>query len=347
MIKKKFRFTSTAVDCYFDASFRELAQLVDKKKAIIITDENVFAAHKAKFNKWNVITLKPGEAYKIQPTADAIIEQLIAFQADRQSVLIGVGGGVVTDLTGYVASVYMRGIRFGFVPTSILAMVDASIGGKNGIDVGAYKNMVGVIRQPSFLFYDLSLLKTLPDQEWSNGFAEIIKHACILDKKMFDLLASTTLEKLKRSKQALSALILRNVELKSAVVKRDEFETADRRLLNFGHTLGHALETQYELTHGQAISLGMVFAAWLSSLLNGFKDPGYVEIVLSNYGLPTRAHFDVDKVFNVLKMDKKRISKTMNYVLLQKIGKGIVRPIEVAELKGFLDAYNTFNKQRK
>lgn len=347
MVKKKFRFTNAIVDCYVDASFSALAKLVDKTKAIIITDDHVFAAHKNKFNNWNVITLKPGEAYKIQPTADAIIEQLIAFKADRQSVLVGVGGGVVTDLTGYVASIYMRGIRFGFVPTSVLAMVDASIGGKNGIDVGEYKNMVGVIRQPSFLLYDFSFLKTLPESEWSNGFAEIIKHASILDKKMFDHLASSNLSKIRNNKSMLAALVLRNVELKSSVVKKDEFETGDRRLLNFGHTLGHALETQYELTHGQAISLGMVFAAWLSSLLLGYKDPGSVETVLCAYGLPTRAHFDVDKVFNVLMMDKKRISKTMHYVLLQKTGKGIVRSIEVDELKGYLHAYNTLNKQKQ
>lgn len=347
MIKKKYRFSSTAVDCYFDASFRELKTLVDKDKTIIITDEHVFAAHKAKFKGWNVITLKPGEQYKVQPTADAIVEQLIGFQADRQSVLIGVGGGVVTDITGYVASVFMRGIRFGFVPTSILAMVDASIGGKNGIDVGPYKNMVGIIRQPNFLFYDLSFLKTLPDQEWSNGFAEIIKHACILDKKMFDFLASTHLEKIRKNKSALADLILRNVELKSSVVKRDEFETGDRKLLNFGHTLGHALETQYELTHGQAVSLGMVFAAWLSALLLGFKDPAKVEAVLGAYGLPTRAHVDVDRVFNVLRMDKKRVSKTISYVLLQKTGKALIHPIAVGELRGLLDAYNTFNTEKR
>ena len=152
MNKKKFTFSSASVDFYFEALFSRLDTVVDRKKAIIITDANVFDAHQSKFKNWNVITLKPGEEYKVQPTADAIIEQLIAFQADRKSILVGVGGGVVTDLTGYVASIFMRGIQFGFVPTSLLAMVDASIGGKNGIDVGQYKNMVGIIRQPSFIY---------------------------------------------------------------------------------------------------------------------------------------------------------------------------------------------------
>jgi 3-dehydroquinate synthase len=339
MKKKTFRFSSSSVDIYFGASLARLSSVVDKKKAVLVTDENVFKAHASKFRNWNVITLKPGEEYKVQPTADAIIEQLIAFQADRQSVLIGIGGGVITDITGYVASVYMRGIAFGFVPTSLLAMVDASIGGKNGIDVGEYKNMVGVIRQPSFLFYDYGLLKSLPRQEWSNGFAEIIKHACILDGPLFKLLEEQSLEKVMKSKKLLSQIIERNVNLKSGVVKNDEFEKGDRKLLNFGHTLGHALETQYELTHGQAVALGMVFASWLSAKLNGFKGAARIEAVLANYGLPTRADFDVEKVFRILQMDKKRVSKTINYILLERIGKGIIQPLSVMDIPSYLKQY--------
>lgn len=340
MTKRTYRFSSAPVEVYFDAKFRQLEKLVDKKKGIIITDENIFSAHHSKFKNWNVITLKPGEQFKIQATADTVIEQLIGLEADRQSVLIGVGGGVVTDLTGYVASIYMRGIRFGFVPTSLLAMVDASIGGKNGIDVGEYKNMVGIIRQPSFLFYDSSLLSTLPDKEWSNGFAEIIKHACILDRPMFKLLESTSLDKLRKKKPLLDDIIRRNVHLKSGIVKRDEFEHGDRKLLNFGHTLGHALETQYELTHGQAVALGMIFAGWLSAKLLGYKDLTRLEKTIATYGLPTRASFDVEKVFNVLKMDKKRVSKTMNYILLSRTGKGEIVQIPVEDLRVYLTEFN-------
>jgi 3-dehydroquinate synthase len=339
MKKKTFRFSSSSVDVYLGASLSRLSSVVDKKKAVLVTDENVFKAHSTKFRNWNVITLKPGEEYKVQPTADAIIEQLIAFQADRQSVLVGIGGGVITDITGYVASVYMRGISFGFVPTSLLAMVDASIGGKNGIDVGEYKNMVGIIRQPSFLLYDFSLLQTLPRQEWSNGFAEIIKHACILDRPLFNLLEKQGLEMVMKNKKLLAQIIERNVNLKSGIVKKDEFESGDRKLLNFGHTLGHALETQYELTHGQAVALGMVFACWLSAQLHGFKDAARVESVLTNYGLPTRADFDAEKVFKILQMDKKRVSTTMNYVLLDRIGKGKVHAISVKEIPTHLHRY--------
>ena len=344
MKKTKYAFSTSTVDCYVDANFKDLDQLVDRNKAIIITDENIFNCHKSKFKNWNVITLKPGEEYKVQATVDAVISQLIDFQADRQTTLVGVGGGVITDLTGYIASVYMRGIRFGFVPTSLLAMVDASIGGKNGIDVGEYKNMVGIIRQPSFLFYDLAFLKTLPDTEWSNGFAEIIKHACILDKNLFLLIEKNKLSGVKRNKKLLTEIVLKNIKIKIGIVQKDEFEIGDRKLLNFGHTLGHALETQYELTHGQAVSLGMVFAAWMSEKYLGFKDSIRIENVLTNYGLPIQALFDVNKVFRILKMDKKRVSNKMSYILLKQLGKGCKHQFEVESLEFEMTEFNKLNK---
>jgi 3-dehydroquinate synthase len=336
--------SSGTVDIYLDATFNLLTKLVDRKNAVIVTDENIFSKHRSKFKNWNVITLKPGEQYKIQLTADAIIEQLIEFQADRSTTLIGVGGGVITDLTGYVASIYMRGIRFGFVPTTLLAMVDASIGGKNGVDVGAYKNLVGSIRQPSFLLYDYSFLKTLPEMEWSNGFAEIIKHACIFDNRLFDLLKNYSLDKIKKDKKLLASIVAKNVSLKLAVVKKDEFEKADRKLLNFGHTLGHALETQYDLTHGQAVALGMVFAAWLSEKITGLKKSPEIIQVLGQYKLPTFASFDADRVFNVLVMDKKRVSNTMHFILLNRIGKGVVHPIKLNQLQKHVSTYIQLNK---
>jgi 3-dehydroquinate synthase len=226
-------------------------------------------------------------------------------------------------------------------------MVDASIGGKNGIDVGEYKNMVGVIRQPSFLFYDSNFLSSLPRQEWVNGFAEIIKHGAVLDAKLFKQLSALRLKDLKEDKKLLSAIIRRNVELKSSVVKQDEFEKGDRKLLNFGHTLGHALETQYELTHGQAVALGIVFAAWLSEKILGFKHATILEKVLVQYGLPTRSVFDVDRVFEILKMDKKRANKNMRFVLLSKLGKGQIVEIPLTTLKKHLVVFNNLNKKQQ
>lgn len=347
MNKRTYRFSTASVDVYHDATFAQLGKMLDKKKTIIITDEHIFKAHGSRFSSWRTIVLKPGESFKIQATVDSIITQLIAMQADRKSTLVGVGGGVVTDITGYVASIYMRGLSFGFVPTSLLAMVDASIGGKNGIDVGEYKNMVGVIRQPDFLLYDYSFLKTLPLKEWSNGFAEIIKHACIGNRKLFKLLGEYDLDRIRKKPTLMKEIIKINVHYKSMVVKNDEFESGNRKLLNFGHTLGHALETQYELTHGQAVSLGMIFASWMSGQILGFKNANEVESLLVRYQLPTRAAFDVDKVFNILQMDKKRVSKTMNYILLEKTGKGVIHQIPVKALRDYLESFNAINQSIK
>ncbi|RYY55632.1 MAG: 3-dehydroquinate synthase, partial [Chitinophagaceae bacterium] len=250
----------------------------------------------------------------------------------------GIGGGVITDITGYTASVYMRGIRFGFVPTSILSLVDASIGGKNGVDLGDYKNMIGTIRQPSFILHDVSLLASLPDSEWVNGFAEVIKHACITDLAMFRQLESHTVADYKGSKKLLAELIRRNALIKTRVVQRDEFEKGDRRLLNFGHTLGHAVETQYELAHGEAVAIGMTAACHISEELSGFKQTERVTSLLGQYGLPTYADFNRKQVFDVMTMDKKRDKKAMNYVLLEKIGRATVQPIPLKKLEKIIQA---------
>ena len=329
----KYKFSTSATDFYLAHGISHLKKITDQKVTILITDENVYNVHSKRFKGWNTIVLKPGEEFKIQSTLDSIIEQLIEMEADRKTTLVGVGGGVVTDITGYVASVYMRGLQFGFIPTSILGLVDASIGGKNGIDVGVYKNMVGVIRQPAFILHDMAFLNSLPQVEWENGFAEIIKHACIKDAKMFATLETNSLKTYQGRRKSICELIQQNAILKTKVVQKDEFEKGERRLLNFGHTLGHALENQYELLHGQAISVGMTYACHISEQFTGFKQTERVVSVLEKYNLPTYASFDKQKVFEVLKMDKKRERKEMNYVLLEKIGKGVVKSISLKQLE--------------
>lgn len=341
MNKLQYRFSGKTTTYYLDADLAYLEKLVDRDHAVIITDEHIFSRQQKKFGGWNTIVVNAGESFKVQATVDSLIEQLIELGADRKTTLIGVGGGVVTDITGYVAAIYMRGLPFGFVPTSILAMVDAAIGGKNGIDVGLYKNMVGTIRQPSFLLYDYSFLKTLPREEWVNGFAEIIKHAAIKDAALFRELEKNKLSTYMKDKSALARLIRRNATIKSAVVDKDEFENGDRRLLNFGHTLGHAIEKMYELPHGHAISIGMVVASMLSEELTPFRETARVISVLKRYGLPTMAEFDAKEAMEVLKNDKKKVKDSMNYVLLKKIGQGIVRPIPVTELEKLLKSIIT------
>lgn len=336
MTKQTFKFSTASTTIYFANGISHLKEIVDVKQAIFITDENVLNAHAKRFKNYRTIVVKAGEQHKNQETVNSIIEQLIELEADRKTTLIGVGGGVITDLTGYVASIYMRGVKFGFVPTSLLALVDASIGGKNGIDIGVYKNIVGVTKQPSFILHDLIFLNTLPEAEWQNGFAEIIKHACIKDAAMFKELQNHDLNYYTKKKVPVCELIQRNAKIKLKVVQQDEFEQADRKLLNFGHTLGHALENQYELSHGQAISIGMHYASKISAQLLGFKQTDAVVKTLQQYGLPTDMDFDKQKVFSVLKMDKKRSNKDMNYVLLEKIGKGIVLPLPLNDVENLI-----------
>ena len=338
MQKQTYKFSNSSTDFYFDGGISHLKEIFDVKNAVFITDSTVFAAHRKKFKHYKVIVLKPGEVYKTQETVNSIIQQLINFEADRKTILIGVGGGVVTDITGFVASTYMRGIKFGFVPTTLLALVDASIGGKNGIDIGVYKNIVGVTTQPSFILHDLFFLNTLPETEWQSGFAEIIKHACIKDAAMFKELQQNFLKYYKNKKTEACLLIQRNVKIKLKVVQQDEFERGERKLLNFGHTLGHALENQYKLSHGQAISIGMTYASHISQQLLGFKQTEAVVKTLEQYGLPTYFQFDKQKVFDVLKMDKKRERKEMNYILLEKIGKGVIKQIPLNQLEKIIQS---------
>ena len=319
---------------YFDTPFNYLEKIVSKIDTIIITDDNIYNIHHPLFEGWKVIVIKAGEAHKQQSTVDFIIGELIAKGADRNTFIVGVGGGVVTDITGYAASIYMRGLRFGFVPTTILAMVDASIGGKNGVDVGIYKNLAGLVRQPQFLLFDYSFLNTLPDDQWVNGFAEIIKHACIKDEALFALLQTESLENFQKDKNKLALLIEKNVAIKTTVVVLDEFEKGDRKLLNFGHTLGHAIENMYHLQHGHAVSIGIIAACNISHTLSGLSnlDVEKVKTLLDKYQLPTQFNFDKQKIWEVLKMDKKRTANTMNFILLNSIGHAIIQSIPLDEL---------------
>ncbi|MCY7422240.1 MAG: 3-dehydroquinate synthase [Chitinophagaceae bacterium] len=332
MNTQTFSFSTASVKYYFNAGFDHLQKLVSIEQTVLLTDENIFSKHKKRFKGWKTIVIKAGEAHKNQSTVDNIIRQLIETGADRKTTLVGIGGGVITDITGYVAGIFLRGISFGFVPTSILAMVDASVGGKNGVDVGLYKNMVGLIRQPSFILFDYSVLKTLPKEEWINGFAEIIKHATIKDAPMFKILEEARLTTFQKDSNALAKLIQRNVLIKTKVVLNDEFESGERKQLNFGHTLGHAIENLYQIPHGHAISIGMGLAGTLSEKLNGFKEKERLTNLLKLYGLPPQFEFDKERAFDILLKDKKKAGRQISFVLLKKIGKADVQLLSLEDL---------------
>jgi 3-dehydroquinate synthase len=302
--------------------------------AIFIVDATVFDLYAARLQGCKCVIVQGKERSKSLATVKKIIAELITFKADRKSTLVAVGGGVVTDITGYVASVYMRGITFGFVPTTLLAMVDAAIGGKNGVNFGLHKNFIGTINQPSFINIDMSFLKTLPLQEWKNGFAEIIKHACIKDEKLYNLLKKHDLTYFTNNPQVLLKIIKKNINIKLGVVKKDVLENGERKHLNFGHTLGHAIETVHKISHGKAVAIGMCFAAELSAQIFQFDSPLEVKELIHNYELPTRFNsLNKEKVLNILMMDKKKENELIHFVLLTNIGKAETQLLDKKQIE--------------
>jgi 3-dehydroquinate synthase len=272
------------------------------------------------------IVLPAGEESKTLEQAGAICDAMIEQGLDRHSFIVGLGGGVIGDISGFVAAIFQRGIPHVQVPTTLLAMVDSSIGGKTGVNTRDGKNLIGAVHNPSLVIDDVDLLKTLPDREFNQGFAEVVKHAIIADAEMFEELQET--QQNAEETAALQSLIRRNIEIKSRFVAGDEFdETGQRALLNFGHTVGHAIEraTGYrEFLHGEAISLGMVAACAVSAGKAGLPDEQRDAIVdlLRRFELPTTlpADFPRDEILAAIRFDKKFEAGQIRFVLTPGIG---------------------------
>jgi 3-dehydroquinate synthase len=274
--------------------------------------------------KPTLITIPAGEKSKTIEQAGAICDQMIAGGLDRQSFVIGLGGGVIGDISGFVAAIYHRGIPHVQIPTTLLAMVDSSIGGKTGVNTAAGKNLIGAVHHPSLVIDDVDVLRTLPRREFNQGFAEIIKHAIIADAEMFAALK----EKKAIDALALQSLIRRNIEIKSKIVARDERDrTGERAILNFGHTVGHGIERAgdyQEFLHGEAVSLGIVAACAISIKKAGLPRDQRDAIVdlLRRFDLPTQLprDFPREKIFEALAYDKKFESGNIRFVVTPRIG---------------------------
>jgi 3-dehydroquinate synthase len=271
-----------------------------------------------------------------------LYETLFSLEADRAAFILGIGGGIVCDLTGFVASTFMRGLRFGFVATTLLAQVDASVGGKNGVNLEGYKNLIGTFNQPEFVICDMQLLQTLPEAEVVNGMAEIVKHALIADAGLFAFLEDHADRALSLDPPVVERLVCDSVTIKSRVVNCDERESGGRRVLNLGHTIGHALEKVSGMTHGEAVSVGMVFAAALSVRKGRLAAAGYDRLIrlLRSLRLPCAAAADPGRVADAVLRDKKREADQIHFVLLEKIGKAVVEPIPIDELKRAAAAFD-------
>ena len=316
-------------------SIDNLRPYIDDHRTVVITDNTVNDLYGNHFPDCPVITIGSGEKIKTLKTVATIFEKLVDLDADRSTFILGIGGGIVCDLAGFVASTYMRGTRFGFVATTLLAQVDASVGGKNGVNFGGYKNMVGVFNQPEFVICDLGTLNTLPIREILCGFAEIIKHGAIADGRMLDFIETHRDAALDLDPNIIAHLVYRSVEIKAGVVTRDERERGERRKLNFGHTFGHALEKLTGIPHGEAVGIGMVLAANLSvekGLLNQ-QDAARLEQIIHSYGLPLRLPLDMDAILNAMRKDKKRDGDRIHFVFLESLGNAVIEDLAFKDLQ--------------
>ena len=312
-----------------DTAGEAIAQQLSGPRCAIITDANVAplfgdrvrASLSAAGFQPALIAIPSGERSKTLEQVGLICDQMVADGLDRQSFVVGLGGGVIGDVSGFVAAIYHRGIPHVQIPTTLLAMVDSSIGGKTGVNTNAGKNLLGAIHHPALVLDDVDVLAALPAREFNQGFAEIVKHAIIADAEMFDGLRNV-------DRTDLAPLIRRNIEIKAGIVAADEMDqTGERALLNFGHTIGHAIEAagQYrEFLHGEAISLGMVAACAISRKKTGLsldQEQAIAEL-LRAFDLPTRlpADFPREKIFEALPRDKKFKGGRIRFVVTPGIG---------------------------
>lgn len=309
------------------------------RRGVIITDSNVGFGYgvslretlRAAGYEVGLMDVPAGEVSKSLRQAERLLEQLPALGLDRQSFVIAFGGGVVGDLAGFVAATYLRGIAFVQVPTTLLAQVDSSVGGKVGVNLPQGKNLVGAFHQPRLVVADTNTLWTLPDREMRAGFAEVIKHGAIRDAEFFAWLENKHADVLALEPHAVAQVVRRCCEIKGEVVAADEREGGLRAILNFGHTIGHAMEalSDYEgVLHGEAISMGMVAAAYLSTKRAGLpaSEAARLRTLLENSGLPVRLgdSYHLPELMEAMRLDKKAKNGKLRFVLLKRFGEAYV-----------------------
>jgi 3-dehydroquinate synthase len=294
-----------------------------------------------------LLSFPPGESSKNMEIVLQLCQQLIARGFDRKSLLLAIGGGVVGDVAGFAAAIYMRGIPYIQVPTTLLAQVDSAIGGKTGVDLPSGKNLLGVFKQPLLVVSDPDVLITLPVEARREGFAEIIKASLIASPELFSLLEKEGTHLLESANEVLESIIAMAVEVKCRVVSQDEHESGLRRILNFGHTLGHALEaaSHYSLTHGQAVAAGMGVAIQFSQKWAGLgqDEADRALRLIRSIGLPTGLPGQVnsESLLSALEKDKKIQGNICHFVLISKIGQAVIHAIPVEDLKESLDKFWT------
>lgn len=317
-----------------------LDRVVPKGRVVVITDANIDRLYPDLVHCYDYIIIGQGEGVKSLQTVERVYRELMAMGADRSTFILGIGGGIVTDIAGFVAATYMRGIDFGFVSTTLLGQVDASIGGKNGVNVADYKNMVGTFRQPRFVISDVTMLKTLPVRELRAGMSEVVKSAIVGDVELFNHLERVITGELSHGNtELMEEIILRAVVVKARIVAMDEREGGIRRLLNLGHTLGHAIEKcTREVNHGEAVAIGMSQIAHASVRYGMLaeEDAQRIDTLLERLGFSLTLPINMVDVLREVKHDKKKCNNILKVVLPIKIGECIVREMTFDEFERLL-----------
>ncbi len=331
-VKAESRISKILIGEQFD----KLHQYINGRNAVIITDANLLKYYGEKFPEGiPVIEMGLGEKNKTFNTLESIFEKFLEYEVDRTTLVVAIGGGIVCDVAGFAASTFMRGMSVGFVSTTLLSQVDASVGGKNGVNFQGFKNMIGVFNQPEFVICDIEMLKTLERNEFIAGFSEIIKAGIIKSDELFSYCEANALNALNSDEKVLSKLVHDSVDIKAKVVEADEKEKGERRLLNLGHTFAHAIEKLTGILHGEAVSIGIVLAAMVSQKLGmiSIKETERIIAVLNSYGLPTKPNIDVGELFSAMKQDKKREGEEIHLVLIESIGKAVTKKIPYSQLE--------------
>lgn len=309
----------------------DISSYIDvNRQIVIITDDFIPKIYlntiTSQIDNPTIFEVPQGENSKSMEIVYSIIEDMITSKITRKCLIIALGGGVVGDLAGFIASIYMRGVDFIQIPTTLLSQIDSSIGGKVGINSTSMKNAIGSFYQPKMVLIDPNTLKTLAPREYNNGIAEMIKYGLIADKSLFKSLLEEDIY------INIEKYIEKCINIKKDLVIKDVFDKGERQLLNFGHTIGHAIEkySKYELLHGESISIGM---ALISKNYDYYED---LIRILKKYSLPTHYEYDIEELYEYIKTDKKASQNTLNIILVEELGRSIIKSINIEEIKYYL-----------
>ena len=309
-----------------------LSGVLPEGRVVVVSDATIDRLYHPLLEKYDTVLIGLGESVKTLQTVETIYRRFIELGVDRSTFVLAVGGGIVTDVAGFAASTYMRGLKFGFVSTTLLGQVDASVGGKNGVNVDGYKNMAGTFTQPQFVICDPGLLRTLPDREFRAGLAEVVKAAIIADADLFGRIENTTFEALRTDTDLLTDAVSAAIRVKADIVERDEHESGDRRKLNLGHTLAHAIEKcSNRMNHGEAVAVGTALIAGAAVKLGVLSeaDRNRIVHVLMQLGFDLTPPVDVKRLLKEVGKDKKNEEGILRIVLPVGIGDCEVRPMKI------------------